>query len=81
MPSMTDKPETVKIVRTQGGYAVFVSPSAHPIAVFTSGYDLLDWVATHIASWEAGVAKKGQLKTEEGGAEDEGGGSDAAPRA
>ncbi|MGH9465453.1 MAG: hypothetical protein ACRD0X_07375, partial [Thermoanaerobaculia bacterium] len=62
---MTDKPETVKIVRTQGGYAVFVSPSAHPLAVFTSGYDLLDWVATHIASWEAGVAKRAPAKAEE----------------
>jgi hypothetical protein len=78
---MTDKPETVKFVRTQGGYAVFVSPSAHPVAVFTSGYDLLDWVATHIASWEAGVAKRAPAKTEGAGEDEEDGGPDAAPHA
>ncbi len=75
---MIDKPETVKIVRTQGGYAVFVSPSAHPVAVFSSGYDLLDWVATHIAGWEAGVAaRRAPAKREE--AADEGDGEAEPP--
>ena len=53
---MRDKPQTVKLVKTDGGYAVFVSPRAQPVAVFSSGYELLDWVAAHIAQWEAGRA-------------------------
>lgn len=47
-----DKPESLRIVWTRGGYAVFVAPSAQPSAVFTSGYDLLDWVAHRVAEWE-----------------------------
>lgn len=47
-----DKPETLRVVCTQGGYAVFVSPSAQPTAVFTSGFDVLDWLAHRIAEWE-----------------------------
>lgn len=47
-----DKPESLRIVWTRGGYAVFVAPSAQPSAVFTSGYDVLDWLAHRIAEWE-----------------------------
>ncbi|MGH9379234.1 MAG: hypothetical protein ACRD2Z_01275 [Thermoanaerobaculia bacterium] len=51
---MSKKPETLKIVYTEGGYAVFIYPSPQPAAVFSSGLELLDWVAQHIAGWEAG---------------------------
>lgn len=49
---MSKKPETLKIVYTEGGYAVFIYPSPQPVAVFQSGLELLDWVARHIADWE-----------------------------
>lgn len=49
---MSKKPETLKIVYTEGGYAVFIYPSPQPVAVFPSGLELLDWVAQHIAGWE-----------------------------
>ena len=74
--AVTERPETVKIVRTLGGYAVFVSPSSHPVAVFASGYDLLDWVANHIAGWEAGVAPRRRPAAEEVADEDD---DDAGP--
>lgn len=52
MPKTQDKPETLRIVSTEGGYAVFIFPSSQPAAVFTRGFDLLDWVAGHVADWE-----------------------------
>ena len=52
MPKNKDKPETLRIVSTEGGYAVFIFPSSQPAAVFTSGFDLLDWVAGRVADWE-----------------------------
>lgn len=41
------------MVSTRGGYAVFVSPQAKPVAVFTTGWELLDWLAERVAGWEA----------------------------
>lgn len=52
MPKTQDKPETLRVVSTEGGYAVFIFPSSQPTAVFTRGLDLLDWVAGRIADWE-----------------------------
>ena len=52
MAQQQDKPEALRIVSTQGGYAVFFFPSSQPAAVFTSGFDLLDWVAERVAHWE-----------------------------
>lgn len=54
MTKQPDKSETLRIVSTQGGYAVFIFPSSQPAAVFTRGFDLLDWVAGRIADWEVG---------------------------
>lgn len=58
MPKNMDKPETLRIVSTEGGYAVFIFPSSQPASVFTSGFDLLDWVANRIADWET---QRGEL--------------------
>lgn len=67
-----DKPETLRVVCTQGGYAVFVSPSAQPAAVFTSGFDVLDWLAHRIAEWETRQpAARRPGATAEGGAVEE----------
>lgn len=52
MSEKSDKPETIKVVRTQGGYAVFNYPSPQPVAVFGTGLELLDWIARQIADWE-----------------------------
>jgi hypothetical protein len=48
-----EKPESLRIVATRGGYAVFVAPGAQPVAVFTSGFEVLDWVAHQVADWES----------------------------
>lgn len=48
-----DKPEQIRVVSTRGGYAVFVSPQAKPVAVFSTGWELLDWLAERVAGWEA----------------------------
>lgn len=54
MAAQQDKTETLRIVSTQGGYAVFIFPSSQPAAVFHNGFDLLDWVAGRVAGWEVG---------------------------
>lgn len=49
------KPETVKIVHTEGGYACYdLKSSIHPSVVFTKELDVLDWLADRLAAW-AGI--------------------------
>lgn len=52
------KPESIKVFRTEGGYSVSISPSPQPVAVFSSGYELLDWLAEYIADWESAAAEE-----------------------
>lgn len=48
------KPETIKIVHTQNGYACYEPKSFNPSVVFTSELDVLDWTADKLATW-AGI--------------------------
>lgn len=50
-----DKPSVLKIVRTEGGYAVYLmQASMHPTAVSKSRWEILDMVAEWLARQEEG---------------------------
>lgn len=51
--SPSDKPITLKVVKTAGGYAVYsLKNSIHPSAVFKTPWEVMDWLAERLAELE-----------------------------